>query len=211
MFELEYKGGNAVTIISKKLTIAIDPCISSLGLKDPKVSGLVELLTENRFKIADPETRLIIDGPGEYEVGDFMIRGVEASRFIDDENAEKLATIYRLEQADIAIGVIGNIGAKLSEDQLESLGIVDILVIPVGGTITLDPSSAAALVRSIEPKIVIPVHYQDAALRYEMPQEEVDVFIKELGAPVEDVPGRLKIKSAASIPATLTVYKLARS
>lgn len=211
MFELEYKGGNAVIIASKKLTIAIDPLVSPMGLKDPKMNSLVELLTEDRFKIDDPEARLIINGPGEYEVGDFTIRGMAASRFIDDENTEKRATIYRLEQGDISVGVIGNIGAKLSEEQLESIGIVDILIVPVGGAITLDPTSAAAVVRSVEPKMVIPVHYHDPALKYEMPQEELETFVRELGAPVEDVAGKLKIKSAASIPAVLTVYKLARS
>ncbi|MGB4768615.1 MAG: MBL fold metallo-hydrolase [Candidatus Saccharimonas sp.] len=209
MFDIEYKGGNAVVFSSKKTTIAVDPCLSVLGLKDPKLNDVVELLTESRFRVDDPEVRIIIDGPGEYEVGDFTIRGVAVSRLIDDEKEEKASTAYRLEQGDVSIAVVGNTGPNFSEEQLESLGVVDILVIPVGGGGTLDATNAASLIRAIEPKMVIPVHYADAALRYEVPQDTLETFVKELGAPVEDVQ-KLKIKSAA-LPSALTVYSLVRS
>lgn len=209
MFDIEYKGGNAVVFSSKKTTIAVDPCLSVLGLKDPKLNDVVELLTESRFRVDDPEVRIIIDGPGEYEVGDFTIRGVAVSRLIDDEKEEKASTAYRLEQGDVSIAVVGNTGPNFSEEQLESLGVVDILVIPVGGGGTLDATNAASLIRAIEPKMVIPVHYADAALRYEVPQDTLETFVKELGAPVEDVQ-KLKIKSAA-LPSVLTVYSLVRS
>lgn len=209
MFDIEYKGGNAVIISSKKTTIAVDPRIDILGLKNPKLNDAVEILTESRFLVEDPEVRIVIDGPGEYEVGDFTIRGVAASRFIDDEKDEKLSTLYRLEQGDVSIGVLGNVSHTLSEDQLESLGVIDILVIPVGGGSTLDATNAASLVRSIEPKVVIPVHYADATLRYEVPQDTLETFTQELGAPIEDVQ-KVKIKAAA-LPSVLTVYTLARS
>lgn len=209
MFDIEYKGGNAVVFSSKKTTITVDPCLSVLGLKNPKLNDAVELLTESRFRVDDPEVRIIIDGPGEYEVGDFTIRGVAVSRLIDDEKEEMASTAYRLEQGDVSIAVVGNTGPNFSEEQLESLGVVDVLVIPVGGGGTLDATNAAALIRSIEPKMVIPVHYADAALRYEVPQDTLETFVKELGAPVEDVQ-KLKIKSAA-LPPVLTVYSLVRS
>ena len=209
MFDIEYKGGNAVVFSSKKTTIAVDPCLSVLGMKDPKLNDVVELLTESRFRVDDPEVRIIIDGPGEYEVGDFTIRGVAVTRLIDDEKEEKASTAYRLEQGDVSIAVVGNTGPNFSEEQLESLGVVDILVIPVGGGGTLDATNAASLIRAIEPKMVIPVHYADAALRYEVPQDTLETFVKELGAPVEDVQ-KLKIKSAA-LPSALTVYSLVRS
>ena len=208
MFDIEYKGGNSVLISSKKVTVAIDPSIESLGLKNPKLKDAIELLTEERFRVDDPDVRLVIDGPGEYEVADFAIRGVAASRYIDDEKEEKRSTLYRLEHADISVAIVGNIAAKLDEEQLEALGIVDILIIPVGGATTLDASSATAIVRLIEPKVVVPVHYASAGLSYEMPQESVETFTKELGAPVESV-SKLKVKSS-TLPQSLTVYVLER-
>jgi L-ascorbate metabolism protein UlaG (beta-lactamase superfamily) len=119
--------------------------------------------------------------------------------------------MYRVEIGDVRLAVLGNIESKLTEDQLESLGVIDLLILPVGGGgYTLDATSAAAIVRQIGPKAVIPVHYADSALQYEVPQDTLEVFTKELAAPVETV-SKYKVKSAASIPQVLTVIELTRS
>jgi L-ascorbate metabolism protein UlaG (beta-lactamase superfamily) len=211
MFELEYKGGNGLVLASKKATLVVDPKLSVVGQKDIKTKDEVELATESRFRVENSDARIIIDSPGEYEVGDFTIRGTAATRHIDTPDSEKLSTIYRLECGDIRLAVLGNIAPKLTDEQLEAIGIVDMLVLPIGGNgYTLDATSAAAIVRRIEPKVVVPVHYADVALAYEVPQDSIDAFIKELGAPVEQVQ-RLKLKSAAGLPPVLTVFQVART
>lgn len=211
MFEIEYKGANGLIVSTKKVSIVIDPKLSVVGLKDLSVKDAVELATEERFAINSDDAKLVIEGPGEYGIADFDIRGVAAQRHLDTEADPKKSTIYRIEAGDIRLAVVGNIYEKLSEDQLEEIGVVDILAIPVGGSgYTLDATGAAALTRQISPKIVIPVHYADDALKYEVPQSDAEVFITELGAPVEETP-KLKLKGASALPATLTVYKLARS
>jgi hypothetical protein len=212
MFDIEYKGGNGVVITTKKTTAVIDPKLSLVGLKDLKTQGAVELATEVRFALKSGDARLNIEGPGDYELGDFSIQGVRAVRHLDSNEAEPISTMYRIEVGDIRIAVIGNIAPKLSEEQQEGLGIIDILIIPVGGSgYTLDATSAAAIVRQIDPKAVIPVHYADSALSYEVPQDTLEVFTKELGAPVENVGTRYKVKNASSIPQILTVIEVARS
>jgi len=211
MFDLEYKGGNTVIFSSKKVSLTTDPKLSLVGLKDLKTKDEVELATESRFSVRNPEARIIIDSPGDYEIGDFTIHGIAATRHIDTPEQEKLSTVYRVECGDVKVAVLGNIDTKLNDDQLEAIGVVDILIIPVGGGgYTLDATSAAALTRSIEPKAVIPVHYADPALKYEVPQEELALFISELGVPVEAM-AKYKIKSNASLPAALTVIELTRS
>lgn len=211
MFDIEYKGGNSVVIASKKAVVNVDPRLSLIGLKDVKMKDEIELATEDRFRVENSDARIIIDSPGEYEVGDFTIRGAAATRHIDTPDQEMLSTIYRLECSDVSVGIIGNVDPKMTEEQLETLGVLDILVLPIGGGgYTLDATSAAALVRQIEPKIVIPVHYADSGLKYEVPQDTLDVFVKELGAPVERS-AKLKIKAAASLPQVLTVVELSRS
>ena len=211
MFDLEYKGGNTVVFSSKKISLTTDPKLSLIGLKDIKTKDEVELATETRFSVNNPEARIIIDSPGEYEVGDFTIHGVAATRHIDTPEQEKLSTMYRIECGDVKVAVLGNIDGKLDDDQLEAIGVIDILIIPVGGGgYTLDATSAAALTRSIEPKAVIPVHYADSALKYEVPQDELATFVSELGAPTEAT-SKYKIKSSASLPAALTVIELTRS
>lgn len=211
MFEVEYKGANCVVISTKKTSVVVDPKLSIVGLKDASVKDAVELATEARFALNSDDAKLVIEGPGEYGIGDFDIRGIAAQRHLDTEADPKISTIYRIETGDFRAAVIGNIYEKLSEDQLEEIGIVDVLILPVGGSgYTLDATGAATITRQVDPKIVIPVHYADDAIKYEVPQSDIETFISELGLPVEEAP-KLKLKNAAALPPTLTVYKLARS
>ncbi len=211
MFDIEYKGGNGVVIATKKTTGLIDPKLSVVGLKDLNVKDAVEIATEARFATNGKDAQLHIEGPGDYEIGDFSILGVRATRHLDTSADEPIDTAYRIEIGDVRIAVLGNIAPKLSEDQLETLGIIDILILPVGGNgYTLDATSAATLVRQIDPKVVIPTHYGDDVLKYEVPQDTLDTFTKELGAPVETV-SKYKVKAASSLPQVLTVVEVTRS
>lgn len=209
MFEIEYKGAGTVVISDKKNTVVTDPKLSLAGGKDVVVKDAVELATEERFVLNSPSSKLHIEGPGEYGFGDFDITGVAAQRHIDTDNDPKISTMYRIEIGDARVALLGNIYEKLSDEQLEEIGVVDTLIIPVGGGgYTLDATGAASLVSQIDPKIVIPVHYADSGLHYEVPQAELDEFIKQLGAPVEDGGVKYKVKT---LPDTLTVVKITRS
>lgn len=211
MFDIEYKGGNGVIIATKKLDMVIDPKLSVVGLQDLNVKDVLEVATEARFASGSKVTQLSIEGPGDYEIGPFSVTGTAAMRHIDTESDELLSTIYRIEVGEARIALLGNIAPKLSEDQLEALGLVDILILPVGGGgYTLDATSAASLVRQIDPKVVIPTHYADSVLKYEVPQEALETFVKELGAPVETT-AKYKVKTAATLPAILTVVEVTRS
>lgn len=211
MFDIEYKGGNTVVVTTKKSKLVTDPKLSIVGLKDINIKGAVVLGTESRLTTGNENALLSIEGPGEYEVADFSIRGVAAQRHLDTAETPKLATIYRIEVGDVRIGVIGNIDPKLSEDQLEALGIIDILIIPVGGNgYTLDATAAAHLARSIDSKVIIPVHYADKALKYEVTQDNLEVFTKEFGGTVETTP-KYKVKAASSLPPTTTIVEVIRT
>ena len=211
MFDIKYKGANAVVITTKKSTAVIDPNLTIVGGKDVPVKDAVEIATEDRFIASGQSEQLLIEGPGEYEVGDFSVRGIAAQRHIDTPQDEKKTTMYRIEVGDVRLAVLGNIAPKLTEDQQEAIGVIDILILPVGGGgYTLDATSAATIVRQLEPKAVIPTHYADDALKYEVPQDSVDVFTKELGVSVESL-AKMKVKSAASLPEALTVFQLTKS
>lgn len=211
MFAIEYKGGNTVVITTKKATLVTDPKLSVVGLKDVVVKDAVELATEARFALSSEDAKLAIEGPGDYEVSEFSIKGVPAQRHIDGENDEKLSTVYRIEVGECQIALLGNVAPELSDDQFEALGVVDMLIIPIGGGgYTLDAAAAASLARQIEPKVVIPVHYADSALKYEVPQAGLEEFVKELGAPVETV-SKYKVKAASALPPVLTVVEITRS
>lgn len=212
MFDIEYKGGNGVIISTKKTILVADPNLSVIGLHNSATKEAVELATEARFAVNDQDALLTIEGPGEYEIGDFSIRGIPATRHLDAETDEKLTTVYRIEVGDVRIALVGNISPiTLSEEQLENIGVIDVLIVPVGGNgYTLDATSAVSLVRQIDPKVVIPVHYADDALKYEVAQDSLETFVKELGAPVETV-AKYKVKSNSALPLTMTVIEVTRS
>ncbi len=211
MFDIEYKGGNGIVISTKKLNAVIDPKLSLVGLKDLAVKDALEIATEARFAVNGNDSQLAIEGPGDYELGPFSVRGIAAVRHLDTDADEKISTVYRIEVGEARIALVGNISPKLDEDQLEALGVVDILIIPVGGGgYTLDATSAAGLVRQIDAKVIIPVHYADSGLSYEVPQDTLEIFVKELGAPVETT-AKYRVKTAATLPTTLTVVEITRS
>ena len=213
MIEIEYKGGNSLTIKSNQGKMMIDPNLSMNGLGSLKTAGNIELATEDRFSVKDPDALAIINGPGEYGIADFDIAGFSALRYIDGEGDEKLSTIYRIEVgAEARIGLIGNIANKISEDQYEKVGVVDILIIPVGGNgYTLDAKDAASVVKHVEPKVVIPVSYSDSGIKYEVPQDSVELFVKELGTQNVETVSKYKVKNAIALPDILTVVHIERS
>ncbi|MDO4781171.1 MAG: MBL fold metallo-hydrolase [Candidatus Saccharibacteria bacterium] len=210
MFEVECKGANAVVLTTKSTKVVIDPALSVVGLKDLRVDGAVIVATESRFVGEKTGAKVVIDGPGEYEVGDVGMVGLPAQRHLDADG--KVATIYRLTIGEVRLAVIGNIAPKLSDDQLEAIGVVDAVIMPVGGGgYTLDATAAATMVRQLDPKVVIPVHYADDGLRYEVPQAELSVFVGELGAPVIEAGTKWKLKQAGALPEQLTLVKIDRN
>lgn len=212
MFDIEYKGGNAVILTTKKTRVVFDPKVSLVGGGDVSIRDSVEVLTEEGFVVENSSPKLIIDGPGEYEVGDVSLIGIPARRHIDTDEEGLRSTIYRVVIGDIRMAVIGNIASKLDDDQLETLGVIDMVVIPVGGGgYTLDATDAATIVRQTDARAVVPVHYADDALKYEVPQEDMDLFVKELGAGIIEAGPKFKVKNDSSLPEQLMVVKITRS
>jgi L-ascorbate metabolism protein UlaG (beta-lactamase superfamily) len=206
--DIEYKGANCITITTKKANIIIDPKLSVDGLKDLTPKNAVVIATQaDLFTVG--EDSVVIDRPGEYEVRGVSVVGVAAERMLDHDKSTK-ATMYRVVVGDVAFAVLGHVAVPLSEEQLEALGVVDVVVVPVGGSgYTLDAHQAVSVVRQIDPKVVIPTHYADKGLSYEVPQMELEPFVKELGAPQTETLSKWKIKGA--LPEILTLIQLERT
>jgi len=163
---------------------------------------------EAGFEFGAPEGALVIDGPGEYEVKGVMITGVPARLHID-ESANRGA-VYSILVDGVNVVVAGNIAGKLDESQVENLGQVDVLVVPVGGGgLTLDAEGAAAVVTQLEPSYVVPVHFDDENMQYPVPQAKLDVFLKEMGVNPEPQ-SKLRI-AGKEAPAETQVVVLTRA
>ena len=206
--DIEYKGANCVVLTVKKSAIVIDPKLSLVGLKDSLPKNAVVIATQPDLLVSS-EDSVVVDRPGEYEVRDVSVTGVAAERMVDHDKRLN-STIYRLVAGDVRIAVVGHAAVPLTEEQLEVLGVVDVAIIPVGGNgYTSDAHQAVGVIRQIDPKIVIPTHYADAALTYEVPQMDLEPFLKELNAPQHEK--MAKWKSKGGISDVLTVVELERT
>jgi L-ascorbate metabolism protein UlaG (beta-lactamase superfamily) len=191
--ELSYYGANCVRLAAKKAQIVIDDNLAKLGLKAVTKAADISLRTNKEFP-AHPEAVFSAEMPGEYEVAGVVIHGIAARAHMDEEGQHS-AVIYTIQADDTKAVVLGHIYPQLSEDQLEQIGIVDIAIVPVGGNgYTLDGVGALKVLKQIEPKVVIPTHYNDPAVRYEVPQAELDEAVKNLGMEVAETAGKYKIK-----------------
>lgn len=191
--ELQFFGANCLKIVSKKTTVIVDDNLAELGAKSITKPGDTRVSTGKA-----PEDKLegsfVVAQPGEYEIGDVSIVGVPAQAHIDEPGTLN-ATIYKIVAEDIRLAVVGHIDPKLSEAQLELLGTIDVLVVPVGGSgFTLDAVGAQQVIKAIEPKIVIPAYYDDAKLKFPVPAVKLQDAIKELAMEPKETTTKLKVK-----------------
>ncbi len=196
--ELQFYGANCFRIGNKKTSVIYDDNLEALGAKSVTKKEDVAAYSQRSFvdQKAAQEASFLIDGPGEYEIGDISIIGVSARSHMDEENAHKTATIYKLVIEDMVVVFLGHIYPELSDDQLEALGMVDVLVTPVGGNgYSLDSVGALQVIRKIEPKIVIPSHYDMKEVNYPVPQAPLDEFVKAIALEPEKT-SKLKLKKS---------------
>lgn len=193
--DIQFYGANCVSLTSQGVRVVVDDNLADLGAKSVTKNDDVALFTGPH---ADPtaETKLTIDGPGEYEVAALSIYGIPARAHID-EDRQKTATMYRLEAGDLKVLVTGHIYPDLSDAQLEQIGTIDVLIIPVGGNgYTLDPVGALKVIKEIEPKMVIPTHYADKSLHFPVPQQSLEDALKALAMEPAQTTSKLKLKPA---------------
>jgi L-ascorbate metabolism protein UlaG (beta-lactamase superfamily) len=170
----------------EKLTVLIDPFSEKVGLKLPKMTPDILLIT-NKEKTSTEGLSgdyFLIDGPGEYEIKNLFVKGIYSA----GQN-----TIYFLQSEDLKICHLGYFQQEsLTQEQLEEIGKVDILMIPVGGGSFLSPQKAVDILNQIEPSIVIPMLYSLPKLKIKL--EGVEKFLKAFGiSSLEPLP-KLSIK-----------------
>jgi len=126
----------------------------------------------------------VVNGPGDYEVKEIFIKGVLSDALIATK--KYINTIYSFSVDDISIVFLGALAnANLAKDSQEAINSPDILFVPVGGKGMLDAKDAAKLASSLEPKLIIPMDYDDASLK---------AFLKELGEEKAEVVDKLTLK-----------------
>lgn len=194
--DIQYFGANSVKITTKKATLVIDDNQTEFGQKSITKADDIALFSMSQYSEPAVATKLIIAQPGEYEVSDVSIQGI-AARAPADEADQKTATIFKMIVDDVRIAAVGHIYPELSDAQLEAIGTVDVLLIPVGGNgYTLDSGGALKVVKKIEPKIIIPTYYADKQLKYPVPPQDLGSALKGLSMEPQETVSKLKLKAS---------------
>jgi len=151
----------------------------------------------------------VINGPGEYEIEGVSVIGI-ASFHDDNKGADRgKNTMYVFEADGLRLAHLGDLGHKLSEKQIDNLGDIDILMLPVGGVYTIDSKTAADVARSIEANIIVPMYYKVPGLNEKVfgSLESVEPFITALGSKRVDAP-KLSVKRNEELTEEQVVYVL---
>lgn len=173
----------------KSVTVITDPYKSeAVGLKFPKnlEAQIVTVSHQHDDHNAADQvggSPYVVNGPGEYEIAGVRIEGI--ATFHDAEKGAQRGrnTVYYIQMDKLNILHVGDLGHSLSSSEVEKIGDVDILFVPVGGVYTIDAKQAAELVHEVEPSMVIPMHYQRDGLNAKIFSGLTPVadFLKELG------------------------------
>jgi L-ascorbate metabolism protein UlaG (beta-lactamase superfamily) len=193
--DITYLGHSSFKIKTKTATVITDPFDPAMvGLKYSGVEGDIVTVSHNH---ADHNAtskvtgfKKIIEGPGEYEVMGVSIIGYPS--YHDNKKGEERGknTIFVIEAEGLRVCHLGDIGHALSDDLVNEMGEIDILMIPVGGFFTIGPKEAAEIVGKIDPYFTLPMHYKTPEMKTELAEklQPVDVFLKEIGMTSETLP-----------------------
>lgn len=191
--DLQFHGANCLTVTIGGARIVIDDTLADMGGKAIARPGDIMLFT-HAHGAAPADAKLVIGQPGEYEVSDISIYGIQARAHMD-EDKQRTATMYKIIAKDLKLLVTGHVFPKLKESDLEAIGTVDIMVVPVGGNgYTLDPTGALELIKEVEPKLVIPTFYADDKLAFPVPAQTLDQALQVLGMEPKERTAKLKLK-----------------
>jgi L-ascorbate metabolism protein UlaG (beta-lactamase superfamily) len=165
------------------VTLITDPFDKSVGIKPPQFEADIVTVSHNHEDHNNAKALrgqpYVVDSPGEYDIRGVAIQGIACYHDQSQGNERGSNIIYRIEIDDISVVHLGDLGHILENKQLEAIGRVDVLLVPVGGTYTLDAKKAAEVVSQIEPRIVVPMHYALPGVNLKI--AGVEPFVKEIG------------------------------
>jgi len=178
--------GHACFLItsSEGVRILTDPFDPSVGYKVPEVEADIVTTSHdhhdhNYLKAAKGDF-VHLSSPGSFDEKGIKIKGI--STYHDDENGKKRGknVVFVFEVDGLKVCHLGDLGHILSDEQIKEIGPVDVLLLPVGGTYTIDYKQATELVNLMEPKLVIPMHFKTPALKF--PIDNVDKFLANMSS-----------------------------
>ncbi len=200
VMEIVWHGHSFFRMRAREATIVIDPHARHRGARIAADIGLIthEHPGHNAREVIGGTPR-ILSGPGEYDVSSIAIVGVQTAHDAEQGRRRGRNTVWLVTAEEMRVCHLGDLGHQLSSGDLDAIGAVDILMTPVGGHNSLDGRGAAEVVRALEPRIVIPMHFAEAD--GDLFLGPVDPFLREQGAIGATRQARLNITRSSLPPA----------
>lgn len=177
--------GHACFLITseKGIKIVTDPFDETVGYPLPEVEADIVTSSHNHFdhnytRAVKGDFKLV-NSVGNFYVRDIPIKGIKT--YHDEAMGAKRGEniVFIMEVDGLKVCHLGDLGHVLDENTLEQIGEVDILLIPVGGTYTIDGEKAAKVVVQIKPKMAIPMHFKTPVMNF--PITGVEPFLDKIG------------------------------
>jgi L-ascorbate metabolism protein UlaG (beta-lactamase superfamily) len=198
MAEITWLGHACFRIKGREAVVLTDPLSPQSGydMRQPQADIVTvshDHLNHAALDLVSPGFRAI-NGPGEYEIHEVYISGIQT--YHDNEHGKRLGknTMYLIEIEDLVICHAGDLGHALTDEQSESLSSVDVLIVPVGGGPTLDAAAAAELVGQLEPSVVIPMQFRTE--RGDFERDSLEPFLKKFGIGEIEVKDRINLRKS---------------
>lgn len=215
--EIQWHGLSCFTIKGKNGTVITDPFDhKQAGIKPPKFKADIALANKfydlhHAVAQLDSETR-VFDWPGEYEAKNIIVQGVAAydrSREEDKKNGAQKVIMYAFNVDGFKICHLSNLGHKLTQEMIEEIGDVDILLVPVGGENCLDAKKAHEVIEQLDPRVVIPMYYKTGGEKTAL--ADASAFLKEVGVHAPEREKAFKIAAPANLPQEKTEFRILES
>lgn len=208
--EIAWYGQAMFRVSSKEATVVIDPTPPETGYVYDAVKTDIVLITHTHFDhyyLDGLEGSLkVISASGKFELGGIKAMGFDT--WHDDKGGQERGSniVYVWEQAGMKLGHLGDLGHPPAHDLVKRLLKLDILMVPVGGVFTIDAEQAARLIRDLEPRIVLPMHYgtPDGTVAV----RPLDEFARAYKGPIREVAERPVEIARDSVPSSTEVWVL---
>jgi L-ascorbate metabolism protein UlaG (beta-lactamase superfamily) len=182
--DIDWYGHACFRIRDRGVTIVTDPHPEELGYERPRIRADVVTVSHPHpghsavkgFR-GSPH---VLSAPGEYEIGGAFITGIATYHDARQGSEQGQNTVFMFDLGGLTVCHLGDLGHGLAQEEIEAFDQVHILLIPVGGGNSLGGALAAEVVSTIEPNIVVPMHYGTPLLSREL--EGVDRFLRAMGA-----------------------------
>jgi len=196
--DVTWLGHGCFRLRGRNAAVVTDPYPPAIGLKLQRLDADLVTIShehENHSYVQAVREPYEIRGPGEYEVAGVSVIGVPT--YHDAEKGAKHGrnTVYLIEIDDIRVCHLGDLGHSLDDAEAETLSSADVLLVPVGGRSTISATQAAEVVRQLEPRYVVPMHYAIPGLKLQL--DPIDRFLKEMGLTAGEPLAKLSVQRSS--------------